>query len=122
LAEKAFQDLRKAYVRHIGEVMAKSDFAQARSNIAIARWRKCVTEKAAGWSRLQDDASTVGKAAVTACETMWPSVQRVLGYVYQSKGLSPSGASDVSGSLHDTMKDVATETVISERAKRLPKR
>ena len=102
--------------------MRKPDFAQARSDVAIALWRKCVTDKAASWSRLKDDATAVAAAAVTACEPAWAKVRNVLIYLYESKGLSDTEADDPSGKLHNTMKDVGIKTVIAERAKLLPKK
>lgn len=121
LADRYFESLRKLYVENVDSGLAEPELAQARSKFVIAAWRTCVTNKAADWSRLNDDAATVAKAAVTSCEALRSNVQTAIGYEFRSKGLKASAAREIADNLTATMTDVATETVISQRAKRLAK-
>jgi hypothetical protein len=121
LADGWFSSLRDTYLTHLQKRMIDPAFAEARRNLAISEWRKCVTDKATDWSRLQDEAQTVARAAVTACSEFRPKVQVVVTYELQSKQLPVTGAREVMDTLETTLQDVAVETVISERAKRLPR-
>jgi hypothetical protein len=121
LAEGWFSKLREMYVKQVDGWMAKPALADARMTVVIYHWKKCVTEKASDYSRLQDEATTVGQAAVTACNTFRPNLISAIGYQFKSKGLPASRANEVAESLRGDMKEVAVQVVISERAKRLSK-
>jgi hypothetical protein len=120
LADDWIKSLRETYLKHITEQFAKPEFIELRSKVAISEWRKCVTDKAAEWSRLTDEAQTVARAAVTSCASFRPKVSTILMLELQSKKLPQSGIRQVLGTIDSTLQDVAVETVISERAKRLP--
>lgn len=122
MSDDSFQKFRETYLEHIDKMLAKPEVAKVRTTIALADWRKCVVGKATEWSRLSDEAATVGEAAVTECEFMWPKVEAVLAYDLRSQGLPSSAASTSSEKLHDAMRKVAVAAVVAERAKRLPHR
>lgn len=122
LADNWFNDLRAAYLKHVDASLAKPELSKPRLNITLMLWRKCVQDKAISWSRLTDDAVVVGKAAVTSCNANRSNVQNALTYDLRGAGLPTSGSTQMLEKFDSTMVDVATEVVISERAKRLPKR
>lgn len=122
MADHWFRGLGEVYTKHIDETLAKPELAEVRTDYVLAKWRACVTDKASDWSRLTDDASSVAQAAVTACESFMPYVRSALGYGLRSKGLPASKSGEMANGLRPTMKEVAVSKVISERAKRLPKR
>jgi hypothetical protein len=121
LADDWFKSLRDTYVAHVEKQLVDPGFADARTKVGVADWRKCITDQASEWSRLSDEAQSVARAAVTACASFRPRVQAVVTYDLRSKQLPVTGASQVMETLDKTLEDVAVETVISERAKRLPK-
>lgn len=121
IADGWFNDLRETYIKHVEQLMVKPEIAEARVKVVISQWRKCITDNATDWSRLQDEAATVGQAAVTACNDFRPKLTVAIGYQLQSKGLPAGQANVMADRLHGDMKDIATQVVISERAKRLPK-
>lgn len=122
MATDWFKGLRELYIKHVDESLASPKLAEVRTDYVLAKWRACVTEKASDWSRLEDDASSVAQAAVTSCETFMPHVREALGYSLRSKGLPASRSGESADKLRPTMKEVAVARVISERAKRLPKK
>jgi hypothetical protein len=122
LADDWFEGLRRTYMKHVDDSLAKPELAKPRVNITLLQWRKCVTDKATAWSRLADEASTVGKAAVTSCSAYRGHVQAAMRYELRSSKLPESGAVEIVDSLDGKMIDVAVATVISERAKRLPRK
>jgi hypothetical protein len=122
MANEWFRSLRDDYIKHIDEQLAKPDFAETRGKLTIMEWGNCVRGKAANWSRLSDDAATIGQAAVTACRDQRQSVVGAMGYQLRSKGIPVARAEGIVDRLQMKMKDVAVETIISERAKRLPEK
>jgi len=121
LANDWFQGLRDVYINHVDKWLSSPEFAETRAKVIAMQWRKCVTDKATDWSRLRDEASTVGQAAATSCRNYRQNLQTALTYQFRSAGVAASGATEIADKLDGQMKDVATEVVISERAKRLPR-
>lgn len=119
ITETAFSSLRETYVSHIEEQMIEPEMADARTKVGLSAWRECVTDKASEWSRLQDEAATVARAAISACASFKPKVQALVVYQLRSKRLGPTEAGRVIEGAEDTLEDVAVGTVISERASRL---
>ena len=122
LAEDAFKNIREAYVAQAQKWLSDPIMAELRTKVVISRWRKCVTEKARDWSRLRDEATTVGSAAVTACASFERRVRSSFASELRAKKLPMSSANEVVEKAGETMRAVAIEAVISERAKHLPKR
>lgn len=122
LAESWFGELPKVYLNHVDESLSRPDISNVRFDYALAKWRICIDEKAKNWSRLSDEASTVGRAAVTSCSDYRINVQSTIAYVVRSKKLPESATTEALRRFDSQMADIATEVVISERAKRLPKR
>lgn len=122
LANELFQNLRKIYIKHVDEFMVKPKFADLRLEIVILEWRKCVVNKARSWSRLKDEATTIAGAALTSCRAAENNFVSAAGYQLRSKGIAASYTSEMIDKLRGTMKDVAIEAVISERAKAMPSR
>jgi hypothetical protein len=122
LADRYFASLRKLYLDQLQATFAKPAFAEKRAAYLLAQWRQCVTDKATDWSRLKDEANTVAKAAVTSCAQPQSNALTAIGYELRSKGLKSEVPTDMADKLVTTMTNVAVETVISERAKRLPAR
>ena len=122
IADKYFVSIRDPYIKNVEDLMVRPDFAKLRMDVALMRWRKCVSEHAINWSRLKDDASTIAQAALTACNSDKQNVIISAGFVLRSKGLPAGKAAGMIDTVQDAMKDIAVEAIISERAKRLPKR
>ena len=122
LADKFFASVRKVYLEKVDQFMVDPEFAELRVKIVVMQWRKCVVDKATSWSRLKDEAATIAQAALTACRDKKQNVVQASGYQLRSKGLSASNAGDMIDKVQITMKDIAIEAIISERAKRLPAR
>lgn len=121
LSEKWFFELRKTYVNHVDSWLIKPEFAKMRSKITLMAWKNCIQEKSKSWSRLSDDATTVGKAAVSNCSSKRYNAVQAMTYEMRSIGVVSSGATDIFRELDEKAKELAAETVILERAKRLPK-
>lgn len=121
MTDEWFSDVRKAYVENAEKVLTAPDLAESRVKTVLVQWRKCVVGKAVDWSRLQDEAATVGQASVTACNSFDRGVRNSLSYFYRSKGLPAAQAPKHAEKLENEMREIATETVISERAKALPR-
>ncbi|MFL6759454.1 hypothetical protein [Sphingomonas sp.] len=120
-ADGWFAKIKDIYVTQVDKWMAQPQLADANMNVVIFHWKKCVGDKAADWSRLTDEASTVAQAAVSACNSFRPYLIRAVGYEYRSKGLRAADAGEVAEKLQADMKEYAVQVIISERAKRLPK-
>jgi hypothetical protein len=105
----------------VDEMLLKPEIAAARSKIVIMQWRQCVTDKATSWSRLRDDAATIAVAAVSACTSHNQNLRGAFSYELRSKGIPTANPSKAVDELQATMKDLAVEVVVSERAKRLPR-
>jgi hypothetical protein len=121
MADNWLADLRKTYIEHVDAILAMPNISESRLRIISMKWTECVTKKAEGWSRLRDEASTVGQAAATSCASYKTYMRSASAYHFKSQKLSISPSRDITEELARNMKDIATEVVISERAKRLPK-
>lgn len=119
LADGLLAHMRDTYVAHVEKRLTEPELAEKRSQILTMMWGNCVREKAANWSRLTDEASTVGRAAVTSCSTERKNLHSALVYSMRAKKLPVTGADTIINSLESQMQDQAVETVISERARRL---
>ena len=122
LADKWFLELRSAFVSAIDAKLAKPDFAEPRLNLMLMQWRNCVTDRAKNWSRLTDSAETIAQAALTSCHSSRLNVVEALSYRLRSQSLQITDTQGIVANLQTTMKEVAVETIIAERAKRLPQK
>lgn len=122
LTADALASLKKMYLDHLEKQFVDPNFAEVRARAGLSEWRKCVTEKAREWSRLSDEASSIARAAVSACSSYKSKLRPLLSFEIKSKQLPAAGINEVIDTINTTLDDVALETVISERAKRLSSR
>lgn len=121
LADSWLATLRATYLKHAEKSLSDPEFSDKRARLVTMMWSECIRKKAEDWSRLKDEAATVGKAAVTSCSVERTNVRRSLSYSIKAKKLPDTAADTVLEKVEAQMRDKAVETVISERAKRLPK-
>lgn len=121
LADKWSSSLREAYVKHVDQMLLKPEISAHRAKIVTMEWTECVRGKAKDWSRLNEEAATVGRAAVTACREHVTNLRAALEYDARSRKLPVDRVGELAGSLQSRMEEIAIEVVISERANRLPK-
>jgi hypothetical protein len=122
LADNWFVSLKEAYIPVVERWLRDPVIAESRTKVGVGEWRKCVTDKATDWSRTQDEAATVARAAVTSCASFRPKVQAIVAYELRTKNLPRDGVATVMASIDSALNDVAVQTVVSERAKRLNSR
>lgn len=121
LADDWLATLRETYLKHAEKSLSDPEFSDKRARLVTMMWSDCIRKKAVDWSRLKDEAATIGKAAVTSCSSERANLRRALSYSLRAKKLPDSAADTVLEKVEAQMQDKAVETVISERAKRLPK-
>lgn len=122
LAEGWFVQLRSTFVEQVEKWLNVPQVAETRTAVATSNWRSCVTGKARDWSRLPDEANSVATAAVTSCASFETPLRNAMAAEFRIKKLPIGRVSDVLASSRSTMNDVAVEAVISERAKKLPRK
>lgn len=120
LADDWLASLRDTYVKHVDGVFAKPAMAEARWKVAALQWAACAKEKAKDWSRLDEGAATIARAAVGSCSSHYSNYRRALEYSLRSRDFPPSAAADSASGTRDELIDIALQTVVAERASRLP--
>jgi hypothetical protein len=126
LSDTWISEIRTVYIKHVDELLTSSKIADVRLKVISMTWTKCVVQKAKDWSLLRDDAASIAIAASTSCASYKMLLRAASIYQLRSQHLpiptAESTAEKVIEKFAIEMKDIAIETVISERAKRLPKK